>query len=382
MSNIPDVAFKDTPQKNTIVTADKVVLIDSQDWDKLKQTPATAFKGEKWDKWDDGINWSNGANWLDINWLWTYSWGTTYSINDAISYNWSSYICKLASTWNLPTNTTYFDLLAQKWTDWLWSGDMMKAIYDPANWAKQVAFSDELTAKQNTLVSWTNIKTINWESILWSGNIVISWLSATIWQSAWTATRVDNTNITISGDVTLTLNRWIVLKWTHLSWAVSRNAMIINSVYSAPNTTITIWWWIFQDWIWAIENLKYCTISPTLHVFESMWSISTPNATDISTRLTFFENVKVYACDLSCKTAWWTWSTQVIPIVNWSNYFTNIPVLNVGETYNTTTFWANSNSEFTRWWEMRIDIWSIQSTPLEDLYVYIYYFPKRYLSYN
>jgi len=37
------------------------------------------------------------------------------------------------------------------------------------------------TSKQDTLVSWTNIKTINWSSVLWSWDIVISW-----WTGAFT----------------------------------------------------------------------------------------------------------------------------------------------------------------------------------------------------
>ncbi len=38
-----DTRFQDVTTKNTIVPADRVILIDSQDASKLKQTPATAF---------------------------------------------------------------------------------------------------------------------------------------------------------------------------------------------------------------------------------------------------------------------------------------------------------------------------------------------------
>ena len=40
---VADTRFQDVTAKNTIVSADKVILIDSQDSNKLKQTPATAF---------------------------------------------------------------------------------------------------------------------------------------------------------------------------------------------------------------------------------------------------------------------------------------------------------------------------------------------------
>jgi hypothetical protein len=37
--------------------------------------------------------------------------------------------------------------------------------------------------KQDELVSWTNIKTVNWNSILGDGNLTISWLPA--WWANW-----------------------------------------------------------------------------------------------------------------------------------------------------------------------------------------------------
>jgi hypothetical protein len=46
-------------------------------------------------------------------WKGTYSGATAYETDDVVGYNGSSYICVLASTGNLPTNTTYWNLLAQ-----------------------------------------------------------------------------------------------------------------------------------------------------------------------------------------------------------------------------------------------------------------------------
>lgn len=80
-----------------------------------------------------GTNGTNGEDGISFIWQGTYSSETTYSINDAVSYNGSSYICKLESTGNLPTNTTYWDLMAQKGTDGEGAGDMLKATYDPTN---------------------------------------------------------------------------------------------------------------------------------------------------------------------------------------------------------------------------------------------------------
>ena len=44
----------------------------------------------------------------------TYSASTAYSPMDWVTYQGSSYVCKQASTGNLPTNTTYWQLLAEK----------------------------------------------------------------------------------------------------------------------------------------------------------------------------------------------------------------------------------------------------------------------------
>jgi hypothetical protein len=60
-----------------------------------------------------------------LNWLGAYAGGTSYVVDDAVSYNGSSYICKLASTGNLPTNTTYWDTLAEKGASGSGAGDVV-----------------------------------------------------------------------------------------------------------------------------------------------------------------------------------------------------------------------------------------------------------------
>jgi hypothetical protein len=70
---------------------------------------------------DPGVDGTDG---LDINWLGVYDAGTGYVINDAVFYDGSSYICILASTGNLPTNTTYWDLMAQQGAAGVGSGDV------------------------------------------------------------------------------------------------------------------------------------------------------------------------------------------------------------------------------------------------------------------
>jgi hypothetical protein len=54
---------------------------------------------------------------IKFNWQGAYNGATAYAVDDVVSYNGSSYICKLASTGNVPTNTTYFDQMYRAGTD-------------------------------------------------------------------------------------------------------------------------------------------------------------------------------------------------------------------------------------------------------------------------
>ncbi len=54
---------------------------------------------------------------LNPTWKSAYNNSTAYVVDDMVSYQNQSYICKLASTGNVPTNTTYWDLIAAKGTD-------------------------------------------------------------------------------------------------------------------------------------------------------------------------------------------------------------------------------------------------------------------------
>ena len=53
---------------------------------------------------------------IKFNWKGAYAGGTAYVVDDVVSYSGSSYICKLASTGNLPTNGTYWDVMSQAGT--------------------------------------------------------------------------------------------------------------------------------------------------------------------------------------------------------------------------------------------------------------------------
>ena len=54
---------------------------------------------------------------IKLNWKGAYAGGTAYVVDDVVSYSGSSYICKLASTGNLPTNGTYWDQMSSAGTN-------------------------------------------------------------------------------------------------------------------------------------------------------------------------------------------------------------------------------------------------------------------------
>jgi len=54
---------------------------------------------------------------IKFRWQGAYAGGTAYVKDDVVSYNGSSYVCILASTGNLPTDTTYWNVMAEAGTD-------------------------------------------------------------------------------------------------------------------------------------------------------------------------------------------------------------------------------------------------------------------------
>lgn len=91
------------------------------------------IQGEQGIQGIQGVAGENGTDGDSFTWLGEYAGGTTYNIGEAVSYNGSSYMCKLSSTGNLPTNTTYWDLMAAKGTDGSGTGDVTGAASSTNN---------------------------------------------------------------------------------------------------------------------------------------------------------------------------------------------------------------------------------------------------------
>jgi hypothetical protein len=98
-------------------------------------------------------------------WQGAYSGATAYVADDVVSYNGSSYICILASTGNLPTNTTYWNLMAQTGTDitsiaGLAQGDVL--YYNGTAWVRLGAGTSGQFLKTNgsgANPSWSTVTT-------------------------------------------------------------------------------------------------------------------------------------------------------------------------------------------------------------------------------
>ena len=97
--------------------------------------------------------------------------GTAYNIDWGVtSVNWQTWaVTGLQTTSNLKTSLT----------------DNSDSYYP-----SQKAVKTAVDGKQATLVSWTNIKTVNGNSLLWSGDLTISW---------WISNDTTGTTSTVTG---------------------------------------------------------------------------------------------------------------------------------------------------------------------------------------
>lgn len=324
------------------------------------QWPAWAT-GATWPQWPAGTNWTNGTNWVDgADWV-----GIASVTSNKVGKTTTVTVTKTDTT------TSAFNIL--DWADWIGSGDMLKATYDPTNinadafsmdnmvetatkkiltatertnlgnqsWsntgdetattiktklgittlsgsntgdnATNSQYSGLATSKQDTLVSGTNIKTINSTSILWSGDITISWGWA--YRTAITGTRTGNNTFTLVGDQSSLISRGTVVKWTESS--TPKQAMVITSVYSTT-TLVTL----VGDTMTSIDasSLKYWAVKAKELTFAYLPTVWT--GTDIMGRWFAGEKTKVHWAIAYHWTAGTTNATTYDCNKNWTTIFT------------------------------------------------------------
>lgn len=275
------------------------------------------------------------------------------------------------------STVTNFDIL--DWEDGIVSGDMLKSVYDPNNkvadafsmdnmvetatkkiltatertnlgnqsWtntgdnATNSQYSGLATSKQDTLVSGTNIKTINSTSILWSGDITIT--GGTTDYGALSNKPIINSNNTnldtlitpwlyhltwtpTSSSSTWQSNIWISISsifsvqdvWTsivqYMYASTITNGMCLLYRYTTDGGTTWTWETIVKrddivklSWTQTISGTKTFSTSP---VVPSKTADAGNNGTSIATE------TQVYNIDAGRYDAWTSWTAKTI---DWAN---------------------------------------------------------------
>ena len=278
---------------------------DYVDWNVIHRwatAPDNPTEGMLWyDTTNDQLKVYDGTNW-NVTWKEYVAW-------DWISINWTT----ISNTWVLSSNNTYnnviylsqadYEALQDKDPNTLYctpEGTWISVVDDTAyssswNWVTTLAPSknavyDKLNTmdtniswKQPTLVSWTNIKTINWASILWSWDLIVStWNMAysdfNFQSKAWTSITLDLAS-TITPSANFTVNAPAEIKdWqTYIlrvnSWATAYTMTLgtnVTNPYDADITLTANWldqfvflavWWKLElqfdinTILWDIETL-------------------------------------------------------------------------------------------------------------------------------
>ena len=186
--------------------------------------------------------WGWGASFGRFLSLWDSTTGQPISFPEATPYTyltWDYYIVETVSsatppvnyrpTWSSYTGTAssvtesdeveVWDTYVYDGTTWLLQSNHGKTVtfaniawdpYDNAN------LDSALDAKQDLLVSWTNIKTVNNNSLLWSGNVSVWDVKYTDYN--WTTLTGNSVTLALNSQITPAANFTINAPWTIKDW--------------------------------------------------------------------------------------------------------------------------------------------------------------------
>lgn len=258
---------------------------------------------------------------------------TVSSATPPVNYrpDWSSYT-GTASSVTESDEVEVWDTYVYDGTTWLLQSNHGKTVtfaniawdpYDNAN------LDTALDAKQDVLVSWTNIKTVNSNSLLWSGNV-----------SVW--------------DVKYADYNWTTLTWNNVTLALnSQITPTANFTINAP--------WTIKDWQ---EYILRVTSGWTVYAITLGTNISNPNNVDTTLTANSIDQFVFLA-------VWWQLELQKElqePIVYTAWTWIDINASNViSNTSNIKVFYLASTSDLTNaqaahdwqnWWSTALIIYN------------------------
>lgn len=242
---------------------------------------------------------------------------TVSSATPPVNYRptWSSYT-GTASSVTESDEVEVWDTYVYDGTTWLLQSNHGKTVtfaniawdpYDNAN------LDSALDAKQDVLISWTNIKTVNNNSLVWSGNVSVWDMKYTDYN--WTTLTGNSVTLALNSQITPAANFTINAPWTIKDWQEyilrvtsgwTVYAITLGTNMSNPNnvdTTLTansvdqfvflaVWWQLelqprdkdttYTAWTWInISAQNEISNTWVTSVNGNTWAV-TLNADDIS----------------------------------------------------------------------------------------------------
>lgn len=231
------IIIKQFENKNILVV--DTVSLKASLWIKnLWYFATNAWLPLTWSNWDYAIVWST-----DTVWVWdsdTNTWKDTWNNN---TWDMMKSVYDTDNDWKVDAAETADSV------EWSWVQNK-PTTFTPSihnhddRYYTESEIDTALSWKQNTLVSWTNLKTINWVSLLWSENIVIAWVAL----PAYTVS--GNTTDRTLNVLDTSLNEVANVLATHIldtqNWLKGNENLYIQS--TAPTVTAPALWIDTSGW--------------------------------------------------------------------------------------------------------------------------------------
>jgi len=184
-----------------------------------------------------------------------------------------------------------------------------------------------------------------------------------------TATRVNDSTFTVVGNSQALLQRGTVLKWTESG---TKQAMVTESVYSSPNTTISI---MGDDLAAGFTSMKYGKEKARTMTLAYAGTVATTGADVLGHAYTPFD-CKIFGVDIYLGTAGGVsgGNTMIDVIDRGRSIMSWKPAISSNYTSCYSASCVDGES-ITVGKSLSVDILEVNTTPGIDLYVTIFYTP-------